>query len=239
MLNCAFMSHKLKIISVVFFWVLGSSSSVFAQALSPSMAKVVNSILEQADQLLLKNQLTTPANRNALDRYQAALLLDPNNPRAVEGIERVGQRYVWLANNATNRGDYDKSRAFLKKAEAVIGKSTLIDRGYAAIERAKSKPPKPVRVVKKSNVSEPEPLQRKFILDGAGLKNKNADVAALLEMLGQRIQSSHEYALIYARNDAEGRWIYKQMRNATGDYRLRGDIRRSKTPRVILEPPLD
>ena len=40
--------------------------------------------------------------------------------------------------------------------------------------------------------------------------------------------------VIVARNDAEGRWIYKSMQQAIEGYRLRGNIKMGKRPKVTL-----
>ncbi len=67
----------------------------------------------------------------------------------------------------------------------------------------------------------------------------NENIKNQLAALASRVQESKEYVLIYARNDAEGRWVYQQMREASEDYRLRGNIKRHKKPRIVLDAPLE
>jgi hypothetical protein len=71
------------------------------------------------------------------------------------------------------------------------------------------------------------------------LSARNENIKNQLKALANRVQESKEFVLIYARNDAEGRWIYQQMRKASEDYRLRGNIKRHKKPRLVLAAPLD
>lgn len=61
----------------------------------------------------------------------------------------------------------------------------------------------------------------------------------MLEQLARRVSQSDESIMIYARNDAEGRWIYKTMKDAVGDYRIRGDIRISRQPALELLSPME
>jgi hypothetical protein len=43
-------------------------------------------------------------------------------------------------------------------------------------------------------------------------------------------------ALIIARTDNEGRWIYQKMREVDPEFRVRGDIKLGSPPRVVLVP---
>jgi hypothetical protein len=57
--------------------------------------------------------------------------------------------------------------------------------------------------------------------------------------VAQRVRESDETVLILARTDAEGRWIYKVMRESVGEYRIRGDIRITREPALVLQPPIE
>jgi ABC-type branched-subunit amino acid transport system substrate-binding protein len=39
---------------------------------------------------------------------------------------------------------------------------------------------------------------------------------------------------IVSRSDAEGRWMYQQMREVLAEYRLRGNIVQGQVPKIIL-----
>lgn len=207
---------------------------------SPLQA-MVDDLLQKADGYLAQDQLRTPAQANAFDRYRAVLILDSDNPRAKAGIDAIARRYLEMASNAARRGSFASAKARVADAVAVGGDTdqsramlSKINQAQIAARRAKPKI-KQVPIIAKPDISQ----NAQFVLDKAALTNRNKSMVTQLQSLGLRVQDSREYVLIHARNDAEGRWIYQQMRNASKNYRLRGDIRRSKTPKVILQDPLE
>ncbi|MFC6981009.1 hypothetical protein [Microbulbifer taiwanensis] len=60
----------------------------------------------------------------------------------------------------------------------------------------------------------------------------------LLRGAAQRIRRGELRVIIVARNDAEGRWIYQQLREAVPGYRVRGDIKLGSPPRLLLIQPV-
>jgi hypothetical protein len=72
-------------------------------------------------------------------------------------------------------------------------------------------------------------------LSAAELSAKSPAIETTLRNLAKRVAASNELLIINARNDAEGRWIYKTMKDAAGA-RLRGDIKISSTPSIQLHP---
>ncbi len=59
-------------------------------------------------------------------------------------------------------------------------------------------------------------------------------MAAELLEIGREAGEHNATAIIYARSDAEGRWIYQQLNRATST-RLRARIELSTPPRIRLE----
>ena len=207
-----------------------------------SLNQIITQMLDDADADVQADRLMTPTNDNAFDRYKAVLLLDKSNQRAQLGLRAIADRYLALGHSHLNRNQFSSARKMLSNAVTANGK-TLKTRQFekklgqamvAAQKRAGSgkTPVKPTTNLDDLN-------QTTFALNKTDLSQRNQAIMAHLAAIGQRVQNSQEYVLIYARNDAEGRWIYQQLRNASTGYRVRGNIKRSKTPRVILEPPLD
>ncbi len=213
------------------------SISGFANA---SLQVAIDDLLEKAGRDLKADRLMKPINKNAVDRYRAVLLLDKSNQRAAIGLRSVVERYLVLAKSQSAKGAYGSARSFVASAEKVNGKSAQITAVRVSINKAElasrkvELPPQTPLVL-----STPNPAQTAFNLNPADLSARNNAVVGQLSALARRVQSSREYVLIYARNDAEGRWIYQQMRKASPNYRLRGDIKRNKKPRVVLDKPLD
>lgn len=79
----------------------------------------VEALLAEAGADLAALRLTTPAGQNAHDKYQAVLALEPGNPAATRGLEAIANRYVQLAYTAMDKGEADKARGYLDKAEAL------------------------------------------------------------------------------------------------------------------------
>ncbi len=212
----------------------------FSTFASASLQVAIDDLLERAALDVKADRLMKPINKNAVDRYRAVLLLDKSNQRAALGLRKVVERYLALAQSQSAKGAYGSARNFVVNAEKVNGKSAQITAMRARINKAErasrtvKRAPKPVPVL-----PAPNPVQTVFNLNPADLSARNNTMVGELSALARRVQSSREYVLIYARNDAEGRWIYQQMRKASPNYRLRGDIKRNKNPRVVLDKPLD
>jgi hypothetical protein len=207
---------------------------------SASIELAIDELLVKADIDLAADRLMQPTSSNAVDRYRAVLLLDKTNQRATLGLRDSVARYLVLAESKRLRGEYKRALDLLASAEAINGKSvksTAMKQSIKAAQRTNR------LVINKSKIvpftPEVNPLQTVFNLDPADLSARNETIKTQLVALASRVRESKEYVLIYARNDAEGRWVYQQMREATENYRLRGNIKRHKKPRVVLDEPLD
>ena len=207
---------------------------------SASIELAIDELLVKADIDLVADRLMQPISSNAVDRYRAVLLLDKTNQRAALGLRNSVARYLALAESQKLRGEYKRALNLVASAEVINGKSiksTAMKQSIKALQRANRlviNKPKKVPFAKKAN-----PLQTVFNLNLADLSARNENIKNQLAALASRVQESKEYVLIYARNDAEGRWVYQQMREASEDYRLRGNIKRHKKPRIVLDAPLE
>lgn len=186
---------------------------------------LVTQLLYEANDALLRNRLTKPAYDNAYERYQKVLLVDPVNDTARIGIKRIGRRYLTLAKEADRQGDGKKALQYVNVAARIDPDYPAIAHMYAYLNAAKK------QQVSAGNV---------YYLDRRDLGARNAVIKGLLGDIGRRAQSIDSRLLIVGRSDAEGRWIYQQMRNATTNYRLRGNVERAKQPKVVLlDAPLE
>ncbi|MEJ2643928.1 MAG: AAA family ATPase [Gammaproteobacteria bacterium] len=64
-------------------------------------------------------RLTIPAAGSAYYYYQLMLARAPDDPRAKQGIERIVERYLWLAQRAVSRQDYDRARNYIHRGLGV------------------------------------------------------------------------------------------------------------------------
>lgn len=183
--------------------------------------------LEQAEQALFEDRLLTPAEDNAYERYQAVLYLDPDNERARTGLQAIVLRYLDLARSAARRGALAPAREMLDRAELVDPGNPLVDELEAELQQARK------------HRSQNEPLAEmgdSYLLDSQRLSEKAPELVQELHNLAARLPETGDFVLIVAPTDAEGRWIYRQLREAVPDYRVRGNIQLGSPPRIRLLP---
>lgn len=202
-----------------------------------SLEQSIDELLTAADQLLAQNKLTTPAERNAYDRYQAVLILDPDNPQALAGIQAIAKQYLSFARSHLARGNHGAAKSRLQEAIRIGGNSPAAQEVVREI--AQSHYRRPAKKVALKPPSEEDYLLEEIFLHSGHLSARNGKIKNRLRSLGQRVQETKEYVAIYARDDSEGRWIYQQLKKGSPNHRVQGNILRSKEPRLVFEPPLD
>jgi serine/threonine protein kinase len=74
-------------------------------------------LLSSAKLAMSENQLMSPANDNAYDRYRRVLALDPTNQKAKDGLRVVSDRYLELTNSAASKGNAEQAQTFLARAK--------------------------------------------------------------------------------------------------------------------------
>lgn len=197
------------------------------QSAEERRAQVLAEWLEQAEQALFEDRLLTPAEDNAYERYQAVLYLDPDNERARTGLQAIVLRYLDLARSAARRGALAPAREMLDRAELVDPGNPLVDELEAELQQARK------------HRSQNEPLAEmgdSYLLDSQRLSEKAPELVQELHNLAARLPETGDFVLIVAPTDAEGRWIYRQLREAVPDYRVRGNIQLGSPPRIRLLP---
>ena len=171
-------------------------------------------LLASAERALANDRLTIPENDNAYSWYQQVMAIDEANAEAHWGVLQITERYLQLAEQAFSRGSKGKGELMLQRALSIA----------ATVEQAES-----VRSRFKA-----QPAEREFLLATADLTVRNDIIAARLVELAQIAKKAQSRLLIVARNDAEGRWIYRKMREAVDGHRLRGNIDIGSVPRIVL-----
>lgn len=194
-----------------------------------SRQKTVQRLLADADYALSQNRLLTPLEDNAFDRFQTVLLLEPGNKSAKTGLQAIALRYIELARNSIGRGQYSQAQTYISNARSIDPSSPLLAETTAYLQRQKAVQP-PAQSYKAG--------ANEHLLDAKELTLKSPKIITRLTQLAQQAKDSGDLVMIYARNDAEGRWIYAQMRGALEDFLLRGDIRIAPQPRIQFVPVL-
>lgn len=71
-------------------------------------------------------RLTAPASGNALRSYQRVLELEPNNPSAIEGIQRIATYYQDIAKQSLLQGRTDESLAYINRGLRAMPKNETL-----------------------------------------------------------------------------------------------------------------
>lgn len=192
----------------------------------------VRVLLMQAERALAADQLTTPTHDNAVDRFRMVLRLDPGNRQAQTGLQLVVMRYLDLARKALVKNQPGTADYLLARARGVDGidaDNSLLVQLYRDIQQAKKQEAAPALASSANRI----------VLDSAALSRKSPAAIEQLAGVAQRVRQSDESLIIVARDDAEARWIYQQLRQAVPGYRVRGNIKIGRSAYIELEPPIE
>jgi Tfp pilus assembly protein PilF len=80
-------------------------------------------------------RLTTPPGNNAFEKYNAVLSLEPQNEAAREGIDRVVNNYLQLAQSAAETGDIETARRYVSRAAAIRPDHPAVQSATARLAR--------------------------------------------------------------------------------------------------------
>ncbi|BFM16972.1 hypothetical protein R50073_31550 [Maricurvus nonylphenolicus] len=88
---------------------------------APPQPKVVTveELLIEAEKAFAVDRLTTPPGDNAYDRFLAVLALQPDNQKALEGLEKIRQRYLGFIKSLIERGEFYAVPTLSQKAREV------------------------------------------------------------------------------------------------------------------------
>lgn len=193
-------------------------------------AQTLEAWLDQADRALSEDRLLTPPEDNAHDRYRAVLYLDPDNRRAESGLQAIVLRYLDLARSAARQGAFAQAREMLERASTVDPDNSLVAELAREVAEAEER-----RKLKAPMVRSED----SYLLDPGRLARRDASLVEKLHELAQTVKDTGAFVLIVSRTDAEGRWIYQQMRDALPNYLLRGNIKRGSPPQIKLLPAIE
>lgn len=91
-----------------------------------ALEKKISELLSAASKAFTLDRLLSPAEDNACDRYREILLLQPNHPQAIAGLESAANRYINLALDYAAQGNALRAKVLLRRAEAVMPESVLV-----------------------------------------------------------------------------------------------------------------
>lgn len=175
----------------------------------------IAAMLAEARRAMSEDRLMMPKQGSAYYWYQQVLTIEGSHPEAHQGMREMGAQYLRLAEQA-----YKLNRR--ARAELLLGRAMKISASLADVEAMKARYPERIKP------------NNEFHLAVKDLSRKNSQTIAQLRLLAEKARQLPSRLLIIARSDAEGRWIYKQMRQSVEGYRLRGNIKVGRVPKVVL-----
>lgn len=190
--------------------------------------------LEEAGTAFRAGRLTEPPHDNAYDRFQSVLMLNPDNNVARAGVQAILLNYTDRIRNAISEGHGGFAASLLRKAELYYPANPLLMDLKKEVARLNAREEE--MLLSSENISDDARME--FPLPPGALSRKSSTVSDYLTRIALRVKETDESIMIYARSDAEGRWIYSQLKDAVPGYRVRGDIRISQSPKISILPPL-
>jgi len=110
-------------------------------AAAPERQARIEGLLREAGIALAERRLTLPRATSAYAYYRQVLDLEPGNAQALEGIDRLVDRYAAMAQGAAQGGEFDIARLYLQRAEQIRpGAQAVLDlRGALESREAESR----------------------------------------------------------------------------------------------------
>lgn len=175
----------------------------------------IRRLLDEARVAMDDERLTTPVDDNAYYRYLRVLSLDPANDAAEEGIANIVEKYLeWAIENARQQR--------LWTATDFLNKARSVDENHPSID-----------AVAKLINDQRRVDHMTYRLSPGGVSRKAERVIGELYQIGRRVAREDANVVIVGRTDAEGRWIYQQLNEAT-PLRVRARFELGDYPAVRL-----
>jgi len=182
---------------------------------APKKENEVDRLLREATVAFREKRLTTPVDDNAYYRYLRVLTIDPENERAETGIANIVDKYLeWAITHAEGQ-QFREANYYLNKARSVDHSHPNI----AAVERRLAE-------LRSAN-------RTTYRLSPTEIGNKSPQAVKELHQIGRKITRHDARVLIVGRSDAEGRWVYQQLNEATPK-RVRAEFTAGRHPMVRL-----
>ena len=184
---------------------------------NPIPAKTLSQMLEAANRALEEDRLVFPEDGSALSIYRNILGHYPTQNQALRGMDNIVERYLVLANQAAEQGRLASARSMLARARLVNENHPGITTTHNRIERLSNTKPQVIS------------------LKNSEIRSRSARLGKSLTQLGRRAKSLAAQVIITARSDADGRWIYQQMKKGQGDERIRAQLQIGSPANVSIQ----
>jgi len=178
--------------------------------------RYIADILYEGMRALRADRLMTPPENSAYHYFNRVLSFEPDNQIAKDGIREIAGRYLQLADLAGRQGQFTNAENFLRRAEQV-------DYAHPGLESANRR-----------LHTERERTHSVITLNTREVIARAGSISTQLRALAKEVVDINAFVLITAPNDEIGRWMYAQIQEELGEYRVRGDIEIGEQPSVRL-----
>ena len=151
--------------------------------------------------------------------FYQVLQLRPDNEIALEGMRDIVERYLELALDAGNRGNFDNAYLLLNRA-------VMIDDSHPGIPS-----------VREALEAERNSGDLFFPLDEPTMRRQGPPSRETLAEIAAQARENNAFVLITAPDDDLARWMYSVMRESVSGFRLRGNIEISGVTLIRLRLP--
>ena len=181
----------------------------------PVVVPDVNPILDRAEAAFAEERLLgAPDDAHGL--YLAVLEIEPDNPDALYGIERITEEFIQRARNAIRQERWTVARLLLEQAARA-------DEDHPSLPSANTQ---------LRQLRDAERLQLDLSRDSVRGRQQGAGDA--ITAFGVHARKPNARVIIRAGSDVEGRWIYARLNDAPGDRRIRAEVEIGYPPRVVI-----
>lgn len=195
---------------------------------------LVVQLLSQAERALSQGRLIPPGRDNAYDLLQSALVLDPGQVEVRAALDGVLLAYMDQVRTVMRRGRLRDAQDMVDRGEDLFPHTDLFRGLRAELNQAVQ-----AHQAEQLAAMEAEDVEGERVpLSIAELNQRSEALREQLGAIAERLVRTEESVMIWARTDAEGRWIYQTMQARVSGYRIRGDIRLSSRPFLQLLEPL-
>ncbi len=163
-------------------------------------------LLAEAEAAETAKHLLEPVSGSAVELYRKVLALNPEDPVAARRIEGIAEAFMTQARQAAERQQYNIA--------------------WLALDRARRTDPLHPNIAATTQFLQTHENAKRYRLGftTAQLDAQTKDTVLLLQGLGERAKNPSCRTTITAASDAQGRWMYQQLRQAQGDGRVRAQV---------------
>ena len=186
---------------------------------------LIQNSLDQGKLALQTDRLSLPKQDSAVFYFRRVLKVDPVNHEAKLGLDAVIKRYLQLAEIAHGNGNDKQAYSWIKRAEEVSGPSAKT----TGMRSQLKKTPQGQRQREIEYLPATD-----YQLSREELDQRGPEIHTHLANIARRAESRKRAVLVVARDQAEGDWIAKVLRESVPKFALKTQVKIAARPAVIL-----